>query len=85
MLIVHVLVSMLIVAMTIILWYVARAGIGHYVQLYQNEPDAKKLNFIINFLMMAIVSLTLLICTLNINKNEYNTEKKVEVENGIRR
>lgn len=83
---VYVSVNFLIVLMTIFLWFIARAGIEHYTQLYQNEPDTKKLKFIINSIILIIVSLLILNCTLYINKSGYNINYEKEgVENGIRR
>jgi heme/copper-type cytochrome/quinol oxidase subunit 2 len=71
---------------TAVLYVVAKAGIKHYMILYQNESDVKKLNLITNLFAVTIFILMLLSCTLMITKVGYNTSNNnMEVENGIRR
>ena len=68
-----------------VLFLIAKAGIEHYTDLYQNEKDAKKLTYIVNSALVVAIICGLLTCTLMINKTGYNTSNTTEVENVNRR
>jgi heme/copper-type cytochrome/quinol oxidase subunit 2 len=69
-----------------ILFLVAKAGIRHYMDLYQNEADAKKLSLFTNIALIIVTICITLSCTLMFKESGYNMKNKdTEVENGIRR
>jgi len=68
-----------------VLFLIAKAGIEHYTDLYQNEKDAKKLTYIVNGAALIVLLSGLLTCTLMINKTGYNTPNTTEVEHVNRR
>jgi fumarate reductase subunit C len=81
-----ILVNIVALLATLLITYIAIAGIHHYISLYQNTNDAKKIKLIIYISSSILISCLLLSCILNIKKTGYNSDnRKMEVENGIQR
>jgi hypothetical protein len=70
---------------SVVLYAVAKAGIKHYMDLYQNESDTKKLSYIVRSALIVVILGNLLSCTLMFTKYWYNTNNNMEVGNVIRR
>jgi hypothetical protein len=66
---------------SLVLFLIAKAGIRHYMDLYQNENDAKRLTYIVNGALLTVVICSILTCTAMINKTGYNIPNTTEVEN----
>ena len=81
-----ILVNLFALAATIALFLIARAGIKHYMDLYQNVADVKKLSLITLIALIIISVCIALSCTLMFNETRYNMKNtNMEVEHGIRR
>lgn len=53
----------------IVMFLIAKSGVNHYLDLYQNEKDANKLNILCYVLLAIAISCILLSCTLIIRGN----------------
>jgi amino acid permease len=79
------LVNAIAIAAYVVLYIIAKAGIRHYMDLYQNEKDTKNLSYIVHTALIIAILGSLISCTLMFTESRYNTINKTEVENVIRR
>jgi mannose/fructose/N-acetylgalactosamine-specific phosphotransferase system component IIC len=80
-----ILVNIIAILAASVLFFLAKAGIKHYLDLYQNEDDTKKLNILAISALIITILCILLSCTLIINETGYNTKNNMEVNHGIQR